>query len=678
MKFLGKLKTELYRRPKDEFRKLFAWGPRGYFNEVKWKSEMEEAAKRLPRLPAAEKRDVREIHFLCGRKHWYQAAFCAWTYQRHSRFRIRPVLIDDGTIDAETVALLQSVFPDARVKYKESCDKVFDQTFPPARYPNLHALRSRQKLFMKLTDVFGIDDEWRLLFDADMLFFAMPEEIDNVLQNPAGVLVQRDCWEAYGHSRKLAERLAGNTLPQAINIGMLLFNGRLTDWDLVEQWLGVLEDREGRPYNITQCIAAMILAGGEVRFLDRYKYCVLPKCPRRLETGRVAEHYVADSKPWYFGTAWHLALLGGRCSSQISASDGGQLHSRFSVAGALLYYSFHRPVGLLKRSVREGGPLEQWKTERGRKAMEQAAHALRVPAVSKKLPVGGKEERRDQVASSGLLVKGGEDSSYATRDSLQDTCERLVEVQVLTGRKFWYQTAFCLWSFAKASGREVCAVIHDDGSLDQKQAEVLLRLFPGSRVETRDMIMARLDSLLPESKFPSLRGRRLELPLVKKITDIHLGREGWGLFFDSDLLFFHRPDQLLSWWDNPSLALTCVDAAYAYGYSMDLLNEVAGKPVYDFINTGLLGLRSDTIDWDRMEYWCRTLIERAGTSYYQEQALVALQLAGVDRVVLPKEDYLVYPRGEEASACRAAMHHYVDLSKKAYFRHNWRRVLAQT
>jgi hypothetical protein len=316
-------------------------------------------------------------------------------------------------------------------------------------------------------------------------------------------------------------------------------------------------------------------------------------------------------------------------------------------AGRLVYLFHHRPKGLVKKSIREGGPIEQWKTERGRREMEAAA--WRLPSIRPR------DEKTKRPKDGG----------------------RPVEVQVLTGRKFWYQTAFCLYSFALASGRQVKAVIHDDGSLDQRHAEVLLRLFPGSRVETRDMIMERLDELLPTSRFPTLRARRLELPLIKKITDIHLGRSEWRMFFDADLLFFRRPEVLIDWWDDPLVPLTSVDAAYAYGYSMELLNEIAGQPVYDFINTGLLGLKSDSIDWDKMEHWCRTLIERVGTNYYQEQALVALQLAGSDRVVLPQEDYLVYPRGEEAAACSAVMHHYVDLSKKSYFRDNWRRFAKQ-
>jgi hypothetical protein len=304
---LGELKTALYRRPKDELRRLFAWGPRGYFFEKKWKAEMEEAARRLPPLPASEQREVRDIHFLCGREHWYQAAFCAWTYQRHSRYRIRPVVIDDGTMDAETEAAFCAVFPETVVRAKVTCDEKFKDSLPESQYPKVHAWRQRQILFRKLTDVFGFDNEWRLLFDADMLFFAPPVEIDNTLERRSEIMVQRDCWESYGYSRALTESLTGHTLPEAINIGMLLYNGRLTDWDRVEHWLGVLEDKEGRPYNVTQCMFAMLLAGRTIEVLDKEKYKVLARSPGRMVGGRIAEHYVADSKPWYYGYAWRLA-----------------------------------------------------------------------------------------------------------------------------------------------------------------------------------------------------------------------------------------------------------------------------------------------------------------------------------------------------------------------------------
>ena len=338
--------------------------------------------------------------------------------------------------------------------------------------------------------------------------------------------------------------------------------------------------------------------------------------------------------------------------------------------------------------------------------MEQAAYGLTAPVTSDKWRVASREEAKREgkeaawqldsigpqdhrttglVDAEGIGQKAyGQKSEVGgqrpgvrgqTSDIRNPPSGRSLEVHVLTGRTFWYQTAFCLWSLARASGRKVRPVIHDDGSLTREQAQQLESIFPGTRVEWISEADAKLDRLLPESRYPSLRKRRRELPLIKKITDVHLGAKGWTLFMDADLLFFRRPDFLLNWWDNPSQPLTSVDAEYAYGYPIELLEELAGAKVRPLINTGLSGHRSDAIDWDKMEYWCRTLIERAGTHYYQEQALVALHVAGRDCAVLPPVDYITLPVSPEAVDCQAVMHHYVAGSKPWYFRYNWRRVL---
>ncbi len=321
--------------------------------------------------------------------------------------------------------------------------------------------------------------------------------------------------------------------------------------------------------------------------------------------------------------------------------------------GQLAYRFYFQPRAAWRRMLKEGGPVEQWKTEKGRSEMEAAAW---------RLPTSGPRDH----GTTGQPEDGSR---------RPETDGKAVEIHLLTGRTFWYQTAFCLWSFSQASGREVRPVIHDDGSLKPEQARQLQRIFPATRVEWIDEAEAKLDRLLPEARFPALRKRRRELPLIKKITDVHVGGAGWTLFMDADLLFFYRPDFLLGWSDKPDKPLTSVDVDYAYGYAPELLSELADAAIRPLINTGLSGHRSDSFDWDKMEFWCRTLIERAGTHYYQEQALIALHVAGQDCAVLPPEDYITLPVPPEASACRAVMHHYVADSKPWYFRHNWRKVL---
>lgn len=304
--------------------------------------------------------------------------------------------------------------------------------------------------------------------------------------------------------------------------------------------------------------------------------------------------------------------------------------------GQFLLKFYHTPLGRMRDSLRNGGPWQERRTERGRQAMELAARSLPPP------PAG---------------------------------TGRPVELHLLTGRRFWYQTAFCLWTFAQQSGRSLAPVIYDDGTLKEEYRTLLARLFPATRFVTHPETVARLDEHLPATKFPVLRERWLNYPNIRKLTDPHVGRTGWKLVLDSDLLFFRRPDFLLNWLDAPDHPLHAVDCETSYGYDRAHMNELAGARVADLVNVGLTGLDGTGLDWEKLEHWTRTLQERAGTSYYLEQALIAMLVAGRQCAVAPAADYVTLPRPPEARDCQAIMHHYVAHSKRWYFQHNWRRSL---
>ncbi|HWA24095.1 MAG TPA: glycosyl transferase family 2, partial [Lacunisphaera sp.] len=300
--------------------------------------------------------------------------------------------------------------------------------------------------------------------------------------------------------------------------------------------------------------------------------------------------------------------------------------------GKLALALWHQPVGKLRDSLRNGGPWQERRTEQGRQAMEAAAFNL--PA----LP-----------AADGQPL----------------------ELHLLTGRRFWYQTAFCLWTLARQTGRPLAPRIYDDGSLAAEFRAPLARLFPAIRFVAHSETLARLDALLPADRFPTLRERWLNYPNIRKLTDPHLGSTGWKLVLDSDLLFFRRPDFLLAWLDAPTRPLHAVDYETSYGYSRPLMNELAGSPVADLVNVGLTGLNSGELDWERLEHWCHTLIAHEKTSYYLEQALIAMLVADHPCAVAPAADYVTLPEPPEATACRAVMHHYVAQSKRWYFQRNW-------
>lgn len=319
-------------------------------------------------------------------------------------------------------------------------------------------------------------------------------------------------------------------------------------------------------------------------------------------------------------------------------SGSRQIAKRLGL-GRLAYKVLHEPLGKVRQSLREGGPLEQWCDERGRRAMvEAAAH----------LPT---------------LVDHGNPLPFAAN--------------FLSGEKYWYQTLFCALSLQLQIDRRIDIVVFDDGSFTEATMRKMRQVMPWMRFRSAAQALADLDRFLPECRFPALRKRRLEYPHLRKLTDIHCAANDWTLVFDSDMLFFRRPDTLLDWMRDPARPFFLSDTETAYGYSADLLEELAGGPVPDRVNVGLYALNGSAIDWADVERWCGETIAREGSHYLQEQALVALLLAGHDAIRLPEADYVVMPTAAEGEAPRAVLHHYVAESKRSYFRHTWPMVFRE-
>lgn len=307
--------------------------------------------------------------------------------------------------------------------------------------------------------------------------------------------------------------------------------------------------------------------------------------------------------------------------------------------GQLLLKFYHTPVGRIRNSLRNGGPWAERETERQRVEMETAAATLPpLPDFPGTAPI---------------------------------------TLHLMTGRRFWYQTAFCLHSFARSAGTTVHAVIYDDGSIDTTTAQLLTRLGPGVSIRFQSELRAQLDRLLPANRFPVLRERWENYPNIRKLIDPHLGSAGWKLVIDSDLLFFRRPNFLLAWANAPDRPLHAVDCETSYGYSRNLMEELAGGPIADLVNVGLTGLKSDELDWDRLEVWTASLHAAERTSYYLEQALIAMLVAGRSCRVAPAADYVTLPRPPETERPAAVMHHYVAGSKRHYFRTCWRLAVAR-
>jgi hypothetical protein len=455
-----------------------------------------------------------------------------------------------------------------------------------------------------------------------------------------------------------------------VGAGMVVRRQALSAW-LAQDPASGLSDRRGASLSSggdNDIIAHVLESGWQVAYFPelslvhlmpagRLEAAYLGRLNRGIQTSWMKVLSLHDINPWGPIPGWSSPLRKARAWLRRGAwrggaawirwqGDCGHFEGRARTAredlralglGWLVHHGLRRPLGALRRSLRAGGPLTARRIRQGMTEMTEAAAALPIPQAADGLPP--------------------------------------LRPHLLTGARFWDQTAFCLWTLARRSGRRLAPVIHDDGSLADPHRESLRRLFPEAEFPTQASTIARLDALLPEARYPRLRERWRNYPNIRKLLDVHAGSSGWKLVLDSDMLFFRRPDELIAWMDAPSRPLHAVDCAESYGYRRPLMQALAGAPIAPLVNVGLCGLDSSGIDWDRMEAWITTLERAQGQSYYLEQALTAMLTAGQDCTVLEAGRYVTMPSRSECLAPSVVLHHYVDMSKRWYFTHCWRLAL---
>jgi len=307
-------------------------------------------------------------------------------------------------------------------------------------------------------------------------------------------------------------------------------------------------------------------------------------------------------------------------------------------AGTIVYKLFFSPWAQIKKIV-QTGPIKYFRQERWRKKMVRASNTL------KEISYPGKET---------------------------------FEVYFLTGKKYWYQTAFCLYSLQKHAGVNIRGVFVDDGTFDEALEKQVILQFPSSRVVIEKIIRQHLDNILPSEQYAALRERRKNYPHIRKLTDIHtLDNHDPKLVLDSDMLFFHKPTELLQWLRNPEQCLFMKDCEKSYGYSDQLMKEVAqSENLPDKLNVGVAGMKSEMINWKELNDWVKILQQKEGTSYLQEQGITAMMASRSPYILLDEVKYKVKPSVNGAPV-KEVLHHYVAEAKYDYFVKAWPKVLTE-
>ncbi|WP_316832716.1 hypothetical protein [Pedobacter aquatilis] len=250
-----------------------------------------------------------------------------------------------------------------------------------------------------------------------------------------------------------------------------------------------------------------------------------------------------------------------------------------------------------------------------------------------------------------------------------------IPIYFLTGKKYLYQTLFCLKSIVKYHPDTFKFFLVDDGTFDTELKDFTKAKIKNAEIIDAGQVEDNLRRILPKDKFPNLHHKRKVYPHIKKLTDIHSIEENeWKLVLDSDMLFWSYANEIVNWLNKPEKPIYMQDCEQSYGYSIELMETLSSAKIPSKVNVGVIGLKSSAINWECLENWVAQLEKQEKTSYYLEQALTAMIIGNSTTTVLDKNRYIVNPTSNIIETKYGVLHHYVDLSKNEYFNKAWKKI----
>lgn len=199
----------------------------------------------------------------------------------------------------------------------------------------------------------------------------------------------------------------------------------------------------------------------------------------------------------------------------------------------------------------------------------------------------------------------------------------------------------CLKSLLDQSRDVIQLLLHDDGTLTEKDAEVLLQSLPGSSILSRKEADLRMEEIL--KNHPRCLRLRSDYPLSLKLLDVALLSEGDLTYCDTDILFFRSFSGIPSLTAQAS-AIFMSDPNEAYALRPWHLTPFGPLRLPASVNTGIICFRKNAYDLDYVEWmWNQTALQQAfkKTMCWAEQTCWAALGARTDCSLLSTEQFQV-------------------------------------
>ncbi len=188
-----------------------------------------------------------------------------------------------------------------------------------------------------------------------------------------------------------------------------------------------------------------------------------------------------------------------------------------------------------------------------------------------------------------------------------------------------------LKSFYRAAGVNLPLTIQIQGDAPPRVARTLLQHFPNARIVTQPEADAIVEKHLADHGWTRLlEGRRANQYMQKLTDNVILSRFHRVITLDGDLLFFHKPTELLEFSGNHIFQQ---DQASTY-----LVQEAAGVKIAPRLNAGLMKFVPSSISLARCNDYLADFPTYSG---WLDQSLLALHAAETHTANMLPPTYLI-------------------------------------
>lgn len=244
-------------------------------------------------------------------------------------------------------------------------------------------------------------------------------------------------------------------------------------------------------------------------------------------------------------------------------------------------------------------------------------------------------------------------------DPVTDSTE--IELHILC---YWRDYLCAIWalkSFYRFSGVRYPLAIHIHGFTTGTMLRRLRKHFPGARIISQAEADEPVERWLAEQRLDRLLARRRSNPFILRMCDFaYFCRAPYLMMFDSDVLFFDRPAELLTPREDGPSFVFMTDWADGYAVSRDYAREAFGIEMARHVNAGIAVIRRTALDLARCDRLLADVTLAGGEPTLLDQTLYALLASESGRLTQLPSSYLLSLDQDRSYDGLAARHYAGD------------------